>query len=157
MGRSLEDAEDMAVAARRSDRVAILGYNYLHNPAVMLARRLIENGAIGSVFDFRGQIDEDYMADPDVPWSWRMRREEAGLGVLGDLMCHLVSAALFLVGPIAAVSAQTRTIHPTPRSLPPPYTPAEVDTEDSRSLRQRRHRQHGVQPCRAWAKKPAPL
>jgi len=130
MGLSLKDAEDMATAARRSGRVAILGYNYVHNPVVMLARRLVRSGVIGSVFDFRGQIDEDYMADPGVPWTWRMSRKEAGLGVLGDLMCHLVSIALFLVGPITGVAAQARTVHRTRRTMAPPHTPEEVDTED---------------------------
>jgi predicted dehydrogenase len=72
MGLSLEDAEVMAAAAARSGRVALLGYNYLRNPVLTLAQRLIRDEAIGQVFDFRGQIDEDYMADPDLPWTWRM-------------------------------------------------------------------------------------
>jgi predicted dehydrogenase len=130
MGLTLSDAEDMADAARRSGRVALLGYNYIHNPVLALARRLIGDGAIGTVFDFRGQIDEDYMADPDAPWTWRMRREEAGLGVLGDLMCHLVSAALLLVGPVEHVCAQLRTVHATRRLPTPPHALAEVDTDD---------------------------
>ena len=50
-------------------------------------------------FDFRGSVDEDYMADPDLPWSWRLRAEEAGLGTLGDLTVHLVSLARRAHGP----------------------------------------------------------
>ena len=130
MGLTLQDAEDMADAARRSGRVALLGYNYIRNPVLALARRLIAEGTIGTVFDFRGQIDEDYMADPDAPWTWRMRRDEAGLGVLGDLMCHLVSAALLLVGPVAQVCAQLRTVHGTRRLPAPPHAEADVDTDD---------------------------
>jgi predicted dehydrogenase len=130
MGLTLQDAEDMADAARRSGRVALLGYNYIRNPVLGLARRLVAEGAIGTVFDFRGQIDEDYMADPDAPWTWRMRRDEAGLGVLGDLMCHLVSAALLLVGPVAQVCAQLHTVHRTRRLPAPPHGAAEVDTDD---------------------------
>jgi predicted dehydrogenase len=130
MGLSLADAEAMVAAARRSGRVALLGYNYIQNPVLKLARRLIQDGAIGEVYDFRGQVDEDYMADPDVPWSWRMRHQEAGLGVLGDLMCHLVSVGLLLVGPIGQVSAQLRTIHGARKTAAPPYEPADVDTED---------------------------
>jgi predicted dehydrogenase len=130
MGLTLQDAEDMAAAARRSGRVALLGYNYIQNPVLALARRLIDDGAIGTVFDFRGQIDEDYMADPDAPWTWRMRRDEAGLGVLGDLMCHLVSTALLLVGPVEQVCAQLRTVHATRKLPSAPHAVAEVDTDD---------------------------
>jgi predicted dehydrogenase len=130
MGLTLEEAEDMAAAARRSGRVTLLGYNYIRNPVLRLARRLVREGTIGAVFDFRGQVDEDYMADPDAPWTWRMRRDEAGLGVLGDLMCHLVSAALLLIGPLEQVCAQVRTVHKTRKRPTPPHALAEVDTED---------------------------
>jgi predicted dehydrogenase len=129
MGLSVQDAEDMVLAARRSGKVALLGYNYIHNPVIQLAKRMIEEVAIGQVFDVRGQIDEDYRAGPDVAWSWRMLKREAGLGVLGDLMCHLVSLAFLLIGPLAQVSAQMRTIHRT-QSGPPQSDNAEVETED---------------------------
>jgi predicted dehydrogenase len=130
MGLTVAEAEDMAGAARHSGRVALLGYNYVHNPVLGLARRLIRDGAVGTVFDFRGQIDEDYMADPRAPWTWRMRRDEAGLGVLGDLMCHLLSAGLLLVGPVEQVCAQLRTVHRTRTLSAAPHASAEVDTDD---------------------------
>jgi predicted dehydrogenase len=130
MGLSVAEAEDMSAAARRSGCVALLGYNYIRNPILTLAQRLIQDGAIGQVFDVRGQVDEDYMADADVPWSWRMRRAEAGLGVLGDLMCHLVSICLLLVGPVSRVSAQLGTVHRTRRGAASSQAFHEVDTDD---------------------------
>jgi predicted dehydrogenase len=111
MALTLADAEAMATAARDSRRVTMLGYNYIRNPAVQHARKLIRDGAIGEVFDFRGSVDEDYMADPALPWSWRLRRSEAGLGTLGDLTCHLISLAYDLVGEVAALSAVVDTVH----------------------------------------------
>jgi len=117
MALTLADAEIMADAARRAARVTMLGYNYVKNPAVQHAKALIRDGLIGEVFDFRGSVDEDYMADPELPWSWRLRRSEAGLGTLGDLTCHLVSLAYDLVGEIAAVSAVVDTVHAS-RPLP---------------------------------------
>jgi predicted dehydrogenase len=130
MGLSVAEAEDMVAAARRSGCVALLGYNYIRNPILRLAQRLIKDGAIGEVFDLRGQVDEDYMADPNVPWSWRMRRDEAGLGVLGDLMCHLVSICLLLVGPASQVSAQLGTVHRTRRNAASPQEFRVVETDD---------------------------
>ena len=92
-------------AAARSGRATALGYGYLQNPALQEARRLIAAGAIGVPFDFRGSVDEDYMADPALPWSWRLRAEDAGLGTLGDLTVHLVSLARALMGEIESLTA----------------------------------------------------
>jgi predicted dehydrogenase len=113
MAVSLSDSEAMADAASRSDRITLLGYSFAKNPLLAAAKRLVEEGMIGKVFDFRGCIDEDYVADPDLPWSWRLRRENAGLGVLGDITCHLVSIAHLLLGPITELTAFAKTVHKT--------------------------------------------
>jgi predicted dehydrogenase len=118
MALTLADAEAMAAAARTATGKTLLGYNYVCNPAVQHAKRLIAEGVIGEVFDFRGGIDEDYMADPELPWTWRLSAEQAGLGTLGDLTCHLVSVAHDLVGPISEVMAIAEPVHamrPLPR------------------------------------------
>jgi predicted dehydrogenase len=113
MAVSLSDAEAMAIAASRSDRITLLGYSFAKNPLLLAAKQLVEEGLIGKVFDFRGSIDEDYVADPNLPWSWRLRREDAGLGVLGDITCHLVSIAHLLLGPITDLTAFAETVHKT--------------------------------------------
>ena len=104
-------AEEMADAAARSPVRTLVGYNYLKNPAVLHARALLDRGAIGRPIHFRGIFDEDYMADPALPGTWRSLRREAGLGVLGDMGCHLVAAALYLAGPIESVVADTRIVY----------------------------------------------
>lgn len=125
---TLDEAEAMAAAAKSGGRT-IVGYNYLHNPALSHAKALIDGDAIGRVVHFRGVVDEDYMADPELPWSWRCLRAEAGLGVLGDLGCHLVSIAHHLVGPIVSLLADQQTVHATrPRSEGGP--PGPVENED---------------------------
>ena len=111
MALTLADAEAMAAAAARSGKATALGYGYLQNPAIQEARRLIAEGAIGIPFDFRGSVDEDYMADPALPWSWRLRAQDAGLGTLGDLTVHLVSLARTLMGEIASLTAMVDTVH----------------------------------------------
>jgi predicted dehydrogenase len=111
MAARLEDAEAMAEAARKSDRVTLLGYNFAQNPILFYAKRLIEKGAIGKVFDFRGSYDEDYNSDPDLPWTWRHSKSEAGLGVLGDLTCHLISITHLLMGEIIGLVAKTEIVY----------------------------------------------
>ena len=64
-------------------------------------------GAIGPVVHFRGVVDEDYQADPELSWSWRARLEEAGLGALGDLRGAIWSA--WPAGSAARSRAWSRT------------------------------------------------
>ena len=90
MAPSLAEAERMAAAARASGRVAILGYNYIQSPAVRYIGKLIDEGAIGPVTHFRIEMDEDYMADAEAPFSWRSEKS-AGHGALDDFAVHPMS------------------------------------------------------------------
>ncbi|MFQ6017375.1 MAG: Gfo/Idh/MocA family protein [Kiloniellaceae bacterium] len=133
MSLTLADATEMAAAAARADVKTLVGYSYLRNPAVGYARRLIEAGEIGEIVSFRGVCDEDYMAGPDRPRTWRCRVEDAGTGTLGDLASHLISVAQYLVGPVDAVCGQTETVY---KRRPIPGRPGEtgpVENEDMAS------------------------
>jgi predicted dehydrogenase len=133
MALTLAEAVEMEAAARAAGRVTLVGYNYLRNPAVTHAQRLIEAGAIGRPVQFRGWVEEDYQADPDLPWTWRATLAEAGLGALGDLGCHLVSLALLVMGPIDSLVADMQVIHET-RPLPDGSGRARVENEDAASV-----------------------
>lgn len=130
MALTLADAEAMTQAAMKAKgQATALGYGYLRNPALQYARQLIAEGAIGAVFDFRGSVDEDYMADPQLPWSWRLRAKDAGLGTLGDLTVHLVSLAQELMGPVARLTAMVDVIHKE-RPVPGGSGKAAVENDD---------------------------
>lgn len=129
MALTIADAQSMAaIAAAHPRQMTMLGYNYLRSPAFQAARKLIRDGSIGKTVAFRGVYDEDYSADPLLPWSWRMTHEAGGLGALGDLGCHLVSHMLALMGPVAEVVAQTQVAIP---ARPSPEGPRPVENEDS--------------------------
>lgn len=66
MAPAYADAERMLETAKRSGKVAALGYNYIQNPVMRHIRTLIGEGAIGTVNHIRVEMDEDFMADPDV-------------------------------------------------------------------------------------------
>ncbi|MXN64196.1 gfo/Idh/MocA family oxidoreductase [Stappia sp. GBMRC 2046] len=129
---TLEQAEEMETAARAAGVRTIVGYNYIHNPAVSHARKLIADGMIGRPVHYRGWVDEDYQADPELPWTWRAKRSEAGLGTLGDLGCHLVSMAHVLMGQVSSLIADIQIIHET-RPLPGASGRAPVENEDTAS------------------------
>ena len=129
MALTLAEAEAMADAAAKAGTRTLLGYNYVRNPAFGHAQALIAAGRIGRPVHFRGWVDEDYQADPDLPWTWRARRADAGLGALGDMGCHLVSMMLGLVGAVESLIADTQIIHKT-RPLPDGGRAA-VENEDT--------------------------
>ncbi len=129
---TLEAAQKMAEAAQVAGVKTMVGYNYIKNPAFSHAQCLISEGAIGDVVHFRGWVDEDYQADPDLPWTWRAKIDEAGLGALGDLGCHLVSMAYGIAGPIQSLIADMQTIHKT-RPLADGSGYSAVENEDTAS------------------------
>jgi predicted dehydrogenase len=102
MAPSLAEAERMAAAARASGKVAILGYNYIQSPAIRYIAKLLGKGAIGPVTNFRIEMDEDYMADSEAPFSWRSEKS-AGYGALDDFAVHPMSLISTLFGMPAQV------------------------------------------------------
>ena len=104
------EALEMTEAAEAAGVRTLVGYTYVCNPAVRHAGRLITEGRIGDVVHFRGIHAEDYMADPEVPFSWRSARGQSGLGALADLGSHIVSLAHLLVGEVAEVCGDLATV-----------------------------------------------
>jgi predicted dehydrogenase len=99
----------MLDAAERAGVKTQIGFNYLKNPMIALAREIVTGGEIGEVVSFRGIHAEDYMADAASPWHWRLDPAIGG-GVVQDLGSHIIAMARFLVGPIAQVCGQVETV-----------------------------------------------
>jgi predicted dehydrogenase len=107
---SLEQAREMQRAAKAAGVVTRVGYNYQHNPMIGLARQMIESGDLGQIVSFQGEFSEDFMGDPQQPWSWRCEQAHAG-GALADLGSHLLAMARYLLGEVEAVCADSQTVH----------------------------------------------
>lgn len=103
LANSLADAREMVDAAKKAGVVAMVNFNYRRVPAVQLAKRLIDDGGIGEIRHWRGVYLQDWINDPNFPLVWRMRKEIAGSGALGDIAAHSVDLARFLVGDITEV------------------------------------------------------
>ncbi|MBN7806373.1 Gfo/Idh/MocA family oxidoreductase [Agrobacterium rosae] len=110
---TLEEAEEMAAAARSKGVKTMVAFNNIKTPAAMLAKQLIERGDIGRPMRFRGWFDQGFFSDPELPFSWRCTRKDAGSGALGDLGSHVISVAQYLMGDFESVIAQTQTFFPT--------------------------------------------
>lgn len=103
------DAKRMVDAAERKGVKTAVGFNYLKNPMVALAREIVESGEIGEVVSFRGIHAEDYMTDPKAPFTWRLDKA-GGHGVVADLGSHIISIARMIVGPIESLVGQIQTV-----------------------------------------------
>jgi predicted dehydrogenase len=109
LARTRDEARRMLEAVQRAGIVHMVAFNYRRTPAVALAKRYLDEGALGRVLSFRGTYLQDWSADPDAPLSWRFRKEIAGSGALGDIGTHVLDIARYLVGEIDGVNAVLRT------------------------------------------------
>jgi len=116
LANSVAEAEAMVAAAEQAPGVAMVGFTYRRVPAIQLARRLVADGRIGTVRHVRAQYLQDWIADPTVPLSWRLDRQRAGSGALGDIGAHIVDLAQFVTGEqVTGVSAVLETfVHERP-------------------------------------------
>jgi predicted dehydrogenase len=103
LANNLAEAREMMDAANQAGVVAMVNFNYRRVPAVQLARKLIADGRIGEVRHWRAVYLQDWINDPNFPLVWRLRKEVAGSGALGDIAAHVVDLAHFLLGPINEV------------------------------------------------------
>ncbi|MEO5613691.1 MAG: Gfo/Idh/MocA family oxidoreductase, partial [Cypionkella sp.] len=85
-----------------------VGFNYLCNPMLALAREMIAAGEIGEIRGYRGIHCEDYMADASGPYAFR--HDPAGGGALADIGSHALATAEFLCGPITRVMGDCVTM-----------------------------------------------
>lgn len=102
MAPKLEDAVRMRDTAKTAGRAAVMGYNYIQNPMIRHMRRLIEEGAIGTVNHVRVEMDEDFMADPAAPFYWKSELA-SGYGALDDFAVHPLSLLFALFGHVETV------------------------------------------------------
>jgi predicted dehydrogenase len=113
LANSVAEARKMAaaaVAASQSGVRAMCGFNYRRVPAVALMRQMIAAGRLGTLRHVRASYLQDWIIDPEFPLVWRLRKEAAGSGALGDLGAHIVDLTQFVTGlNVTDVSALTST------------------------------------------------
>jgi predicted dehydrogenase len=109
LARTAEEAKGMYDAVTAAGVVNMVAFNYRRTPAIALAKKFIEEGAIGRILSFRGTYLQDWSANPDSPLSWRFQKSIAGSGALGDIATHVIDIARYLVGEFGSVNAMMQT------------------------------------------------
>ena len=113
LANTVAEAEAMAEAAARAATRGVrsmVGFTYRRVPAIGLARQLVAEGRLGEIRHVRAQYLQDWIADPLAPMSWRLDKEKAGSGALGDIGAHVIDLTQFITGrTISGVSGLLET------------------------------------------------
>ncbi|SDN12066.1 Predicted dehydrogenase [Geodermatophilus siccatus] len=113
LANTVAQAEAMAEAAARAAARGVrsmVGFTYRRVPAIGLARELVAQGRLGEIRHVRAQYLQDWIADPAAPMSWRLQKERAGSGALGDIGAHIVDLTQHITGQrLTGVSALLET------------------------------------------------
>lgn len=116
LANSVEDAERMTVAAEAAAKrgvFAMCGFSYRRTPALALAKRMVDEGRLGTIRHVRAQYLQDWLSDENAPMTWRLDRSKSGSGSLGDIGAHSIDAAQWITGlKISGVSALLETFVP---------------------------------------------
>lgn len=110
LGRTAEESKRMLDAVEKAGVKHMVAFNYRFVPAIRQARNLIDSGALGRIYHWRAvYLQEWIMPHYNQGKIWRLDKEAAGSGALGDLGAHIIDLAHYLVGDMKSVGAMTRT------------------------------------------------
>ncbi|MUL43694.1 Gfo/Idh/MocA family oxidoreductase [Streptomonospora sp. PA3] len=101
LANTVAEAESMAAAAERAQArgaLSMVGFTYRRVPAATLARDLVARGKVGHIRQVRAAYRQDWLVDPQAPLAWRLQKEHAGSGALGDIGAHAVDMVQFITG-----------------------------------------------------------
>jgi predicted dehydrogenase len=113
LANTVAEAEAMTEAAVKAAARGVrsmVGFTYRRVPAMGLARTLVADGRLGDIRHVRAQYLQDWIADPNAPMSWRLEKDKAGSGALGDIGAHIVDLTQYITGQtLTGVSALLET------------------------------------------------
>ncbi|MGW8318357.1 MAG: Gfo/Idh/MocA family protein [Candidatus Promineifilaceae bacterium] len=131
LARTAAEAKTMLDAVEKAGVKHMVAFNYRFVPAVRLVRDLIDQGALGQIYHWRAvYLQEWIMPHYNESKIWRLDKEVAGSGAIGDLGAHIIDLAHYLIGPMKSLSAYTRTFIKE-RPLPDGSGMGEVDVDDA--------------------------
>lgn len=109
IGNSLDEAKRMLDAVQKAGVAHAVFHNYRKAPAVALAKKLIEEGRLGTIYHMRATYLQDWIADPSFPLVWRLQKDKAGSGAHGDINAHIIDLGRYLLGEFEEVSGLLHT------------------------------------------------
>ncbi|AZC15311.1 Gfo/Idh/MocA family oxidoreductase [Microbacterium sp. ABRD28] len=101
LANTVVEAEAMTAAAEEAARSGVrsmVGFTYRRVPATTFARQLVAEGRLGDIRQVRAEYLQDWLADENAPLTWRLNKDIAGSGSLGDIGAHAVDLAEYITG-----------------------------------------------------------
>ena len=117
LAMTVRDASAMVEAVLKAGVKHMCCFNYRFFPAVRLAKELIETGALGKIYHFRGRYLQEPGHDPAAPLEDAWYASGTKSGILLGIGSHIIDMSRFLLGDIAALSGLVRTYNATRTSL----------------------------------------
>jgi predicted dehydrogenase len=108
----VKQAEQMLAAATKAKVAHMVCHNYRRIPAIVLAKKMIAEGALGRIYHFRARYAQDRLADPEFPLDWRLQKDSSGGGVHYDINSHIIDLGRYLVGEFKQVLGLVNTFIP---------------------------------------------
>lgn len=132
LARTAEEAKTMMDAVEKANVKNMVAFNYRFVPAIRQIRNLIDSGALGKIYHWRAvYLQEWILPHYNTPRIWRLNKEVAGSGAIGDLGAHIVDLAHYLVGGIKSLAAYTKTFIDERPSESDPSKIEKVDVDDA--------------------------
>jgi predicted dehydrogenase len=103
------EAREMLDAVQKAGVQVGMTFNYRFVPAMLRARQLLQEGALGDIYTFRAEYLHTGYQDPQRPMSWKLHQEQAGGGALVDLGSHVIDLMRHLLGEFESVRAALHT------------------------------------------------
>jgi len=109
LGLTVKQCEQMLDAVNKAKVVHMVCHNYRRIPAIVLAKKMIDQGALGQIFHYKARYAQDWIVDPNFPLVWRLQKGISGSGAHGDINAHIIDLGRYLVGEFKEVCGLMNT------------------------------------------------
>ena len=106
----INETQAQALAKKAADKGLVCGvvYNNRHLSAIMRAKQLIDEGALGRILSFSFHYRHDSDIDPARTVGWKQDAEICGAGTLFDLGSHALDLCRYLCGDFASIQGKSQ-------------------------------------------------
>ncbi len=131
LAMNLDEAKEITkVADSHPELISQVTLEYRYQPAMMRAKRLIEEGFLGRIYSARIAYLHSGNSDPSRPLYWKIQKKFCGGGVLYDLSSHVIDLTRFLLGDFKRVFSKLEIFTKERPIAGKPGQFGKVDVED---------------------------
>jgi predicted dehydrogenase len=106
---NVKQAEAMLEAVQKAKVMHMVCHNYRRVPALVQAKKMIAEGAIGDIYHYHARYAQDWLVDPEAPLKWKLQKGTSGSGAHGDINVHIIDLGRYLVGEFKEVCGAMET------------------------------------------------